>query len=68
MSAIAKEATLYETIVSRMRQSTSADDLHRIVELIEATPYTSIMALTQNVVCARYAEMSLLLADQVTKS
>lgn len=67
VSAIAKTASLYDAIVSDMRQSVSADELQRVATLIEDAPYVGIVALTSNAICARYAEINLLLAGHIAK-
>lgn len=67
ITAIAKTASLYESIVADMRQAISAEELQTVATLLEDAPYTAIVALTSNAICARYAEINLLLVGRVAK-
>lgn len=65
ISALAKSASLYQKVVNDMRQTVSTETLTRVAAMIEDACYVSILALTSNVICARYAETNLLLTGVV---
>lgn len=67
ISALAKSSALYQKIVNDMRQTLSTETLTRVAAMVEDACYVSILALTSNVICAKYAEINLLLAGYVTK-